>query len=93
MLNKMQYQLLLLLALAVLILVLVNIVFFINNQGLSETVNGRQQYLQQTDRLQGIYKPVINSLAELAVKNDDSQIRNLLTSQGFTLDANPAARQ
>lgn len=90
MLNKMQYQLLLLLALAVLILVLVNIGFFYSNQGLSETVNGRQQYLKQSEQLQGIYKPVINSLAELSVKNNDTQIRDLLASQGFTLNANPA---
>lgn len=90
MLNKMQYRLLLLLALAVIFLVLVNIVFFFNNQGLSETVNGRQQYLQQSDRLQGIYKPVINSLAELAVNKNDTQIRDLLASQGITLDIKSA---
>src|ERR1700693_2785283 len=78
MLNKMQYRLLLLLALAVLILVLVNMGLYYKNQKLSETMNDRQQYLQQSERLQGIYKPMINSLVELSTKNNDSQIRDLL---------------
>lgn len=93
MLNKMQYRLLLLLALVLLALVLANIGLFYNNQVLSETTNGRQQYLQQSDQLQGIYNPMINSLADLSIKNNDFQIRELLASQGFTFNVNPAAPQ
>lgn len=90
-LKKKQYEIMLLLALAVLILVLVNIGLFYSNQGLSATVAGRQQYLQQTDQLQQIYRPMINSLVELAAKNNDFQIRELLSSQGITYNENHAA--
>lgn len=85
-----QYRLLLLLALAALILVLVNIGLIRSNQELSRTVTGRQQYLQQTEQLQQLYQPMINGLASLAAKNNDSQIRDLLASQGITYTVNPA---
>ena len=91
MVKKMQYNLLLLIALAALILVLVNIGLFYSNQGMSDTVAGRQQYLQQSDQLQQIYRPMINSLIELATKNNDTQIRDLLASQGITYDQKSAA--
>lgn len=91
MLNKTQHGLLFLLALASLILVLFNIVLFYSNQKMSGTVAGRQQYLQQSDQLQGVYQPMINSLANLAAKNNDSQIRDLLSSQGITYNVNSEA--
>ncbi len=91
MLNEMQYKQLVLLALASLILVVVNIGLFYSNQGLSGTVSGRQQYLQQSDQLQGIYQTMINSLANLAAKNSDNQIHDLLASQGITYNVNPAS--
>jgi hypothetical protein len=88
-LNKTQFGLLLLFALTALVLVLVNVGLFYTNQDLSETVAGRQQYLQQSDQLLQVYRPMINSLAELANKGNDSQIRDLLASQGITFNANP----
>jgi hypothetical protein len=91
MVKKMQYNLLLLIAVAALILVLVNIGLFYSNQGMSDTVAGRQQYLQQSDQLQQIYRPMINNLIELATKNNDTQIRDLLASQGITYDQKSAA--
>jgi hypothetical protein len=91
MVKKMQYNLLLLIALAALILVLVNIGLFYSNQGMSDTVAGRQQYLQQSDQLQQIYRPMINSLIELSTKNNDNQIRDLLASQGITYDQKSVA--
>ena len=90
MLNKTQYKWLLILALASLILVLVNIGIFFSNKGLSGTVSGRQQYLQQSDQLLGVYQTMISSLANLAAKNNDNQIHDLLASQGITYNVNPA---
>jgi hypothetical protein len=92
MVKKMQYNLLLLFAMAALILVLANIGLFYSNQVLSDIVAGRQQYLQQSEQLQQqIYLPMINSLIELASKNNDTQIRDLLASQGFIYDQKAAA--
>ncbi len=89
MLKKSQYWLLLLLALAAFILVLTNIGFVDSNQALSGSITNRQQYLQQSGQLQQIYQPMINSLASLAAKNNDSQIHDLLASQGISYTVNP----
>ena len=90
--NKIQYNLLLFTAVAALLLVLFNIGLFYSNQNLSAIVEGRQQYLQQTNQLrQQIYIPMINSLNDLATKNNDSQIRDLLASQGMSDDQKSAA--
>ncbi len=92
MVSKIQYNLLLFTAVAALFLVLANIGLFYANQKLSVIVEGRQQYLQQSDQLRRqIYIPMINSLSDLATKNNDSQIRDLLASQGMTNDQKSAA--
>ena len=49
--NKIKYNLLLFTAVAALFLVLFNIGLFYANQNLSVIVEGRQQYLQQTNQL------------------------------------------
>ncbi|MBI2802258.1 MAG: hypothetical protein HYX63_18585 [Gammaproteobacteria bacterium] len=90
MLKTPQYWLLLLLALAAFILAFVNIGLVNSNQALSGSVANRQQYLQQSVQLQQVYQPMINSLASLAAKNNDSQIHDLLASQGINYTVNPA---
>lgn len=91
MVKKLHYNLLLAAALAALVLVLVNIGLFFSNQGMSEIVGRRQQYLQQSEQLQQqLYRPMINSMIDLANKNKDTQIRDLLASQGITYDQKPA---
>jgi hypothetical protein len=71
------------------ILVVANMVMFSQNRQLQADVNQRAQYIQQSAQLESLYREIVKALADLSVRNDDSQLRELLAQQGITVSANP----
>jgi hypothetical protein len=74
----------------VLILVLVNILLAIGNQSLQSEVSERQQMIAQAIQLEGLHRQVVGALAEMAVKTNDAQLKDLLAASGFSLGPSPA---
>jgi hypothetical protein len=68
-----------------LLLVIVNAVLFLGNRSTQIEVNNRQQYVQQSIQLEGLYREIVKALADLSVKNNDKQIKDMLASQGITI--------
>jgi len=64
---------------------------FSGNQGLQREVAERQQFITQSIQIQALAREIVTALANLATKNNDEQIKQLLTSHGITFSANPSA--
>lgn len=77
------------LATLILILVLVNVLLTLANQFLRQQLNERQQVLSQSMQMEGLYREIVTTLATVAVKTNDPQIKGLLASQGINLDGDP----
>lgn len=91
MLARWQYHLLLWLGVGALLLAVANAVMFTLNRGAQIELNQRQQYIQQTVPLENLYREIVKTLAEMAVKGNDRQLLGMLTAQGLTITANPPA--
>lgn len=72
------------LALVATVLVVVNMFLYVANQKLNREVAERQQFIVQTAQVQGVAKDIVTALANLAIKNNDEQIKQLLASHGIT---------
>src|SRR5499426_3595678 len=70
-------------------LVGVNIYLVHINQALQREVTDRQQFIAQSVQIQQLTRDLANALANLAVKNNDEQIRQVLTSRGITFSTAP----
>jgi hypothetical protein len=79
------------LAVLILILALANVVLTLANQFLRQQLNERQQVLSQSMQMEGLYREIVTTLATVAVKTNDPQIKSLLASQGINLDGDPKA--
>jgi hypothetical protein len=92
MLLKWQFNLLTVLGAAALLLVLANAMLFTQNRTAQGALNQRQLFVQQTVPLEGLYRDIVKTLAEMAVKGNDRQVLNMLASQGLnvTVNAPPA---
>ena len=71
-----------------LVFVVVNIFLFLGNRTIQGEVNDRQQFINQTLQLDRLNRELIAALANLAARNNDDQIRNLLASHGITFTVN-----
>ena len=71
-----------------LLLLIVNISLATINRGRQVDVAARQTTLNNAQALGQINQALIQSLAEAVLKNGDSQIRELLSSQGVTVKEN-----
>ena len=49
----------------------------------------RRERIQQTAQLEVLYREIVKALADLSVKNQDAELRGLLTSHGITVTVNP----
>ena len=74
-----------------LVLVLVNILLAIGNQSLQSEVGERQQMISQAIQLEAVHRQVVGALAEMAVKTNDAQLKEMLAASGFSLSREPAA--
>lgn len=92
MLSKWQHTLLASLGALALLLVLANGWLFTQNHATQARLNQRQQFVQQTVPLEGLYNDIVKTLAQMAVKGNDHEVLNMLASQGLTVTVNtPAA--
>lgn len=89
MLRTWQFTLLALLGAAAVALAVTNALLFTQNRGVQAELAARQQFLQQTVALEGLYRDIVKALAELAVKNNDSQLLQMLAAQGINVSVNP----
>ncbi len=63
------------------------------NRSLQQDIGQRQQYVQQSVQLEGLYREIVRSLAELGARNNDQDLRALLQRNGITYTVNPPAAQ
>ncbi len=89
MLTKAQSLLLSGLGLLALVLVVANGVLFMGNRANQRLLSQRQQFVQQTAALESLYRDIVKSLAELALKDNDRQILDMLSAQGVNITVNP----
>lgn len=61
------------------------------NADLRARVGERQNYVQQSVQLEGLYREIVRALAELGARHNDGDMRALLSRHGITYNANPAA--
>jgi hypothetical protein len=73
-----------------LILVFVNMFLLVGNQSLQRLVGERQQYIMQSVQAQSGAREVIAAVANLAVRTDDEQLKQLLSKHGITVSVNAA---
>ena len=85
---KWQFNLLTALSAAALLLVLSNALLFTQNRHAQGTLGQRQQFIQQTVPLEGLYRDIAKALAELAVKGNDRQVLDMLATQGLSVTVN-----
>ncbi len=92
MLSKWQHNLLVGFGALAVLLVIANGLLFTQNRAAQAALNRRQAFVQQTMPLEGLYNEIVKSLAQMAVKDNDRQMLNMLASQGLTITVNtPAA--
>ncbi len=51
----------------------------------------RQQYVQQSVQLEGLYREIVRALAELGARNNDEGVRAMLQRHGISYSVNAAA--
>ena len=88
MLSKRQFNVLTALGAVALVLVVANGVLFTQNRANQSVLNQRQQFVQQTVPLEGLYREIVKALADLAVKANDREVLNMLSSQGISVTVN-----
>jgi hypothetical protein len=74
-----------------LLLVAVNASLVVGNRSLQRDVATRQQFVQQSVQLEGLYREIVRALAELAARNNDADVRTMLARHGITYTLNPPA--
>lgn len=89
--NSTQYWTLMVMAVASLVLVVTNIVILNGNRDLRAQASERNLYIQQSLQLEGIYQPLLRTLAELSVQHNDVPLRELLASQGINVQVTAPA--
>ena len=89
MLKQNQFWILSGLASLCVVLVLANIVLFVQNRQMQADINQRAQYIQRTAQLEPLYRDIVKALADLSVRNNDPQLRDVLSKQGITISTNP----
>ena len=73
-----------------LILVFVNMFLLVGNQSLQRIVAERQQVIMRSIQMQGPAREVITTLASLAVRTEDEQLKQLLANHGISVSVNPS---
>jgi hypothetical protein len=91
MLKTYQYWILTVAGAVCVALVLVNIVLARDNRNQRVLLESRGQYIQQSAQLQRLYQEMVKALADLAVRNKDEQLRDLLSKEGVNVTVTPPA--
>ena len=86
MLKKNEFWTLTVLAALALLLAVANMILFSQNRTAQAEVAGRAQYVQQTAQLEPLYREMVKALGELAVRNNDTQLRDMLAKHGVVVN-------
>jgi hypothetical protein len=86
MLKRNEFLILTALALICLLLAIANMILFSQNRLAQAEVSQRAQYIQQSAQLETLYREMVKALGELTVRNNDTQIRDMLAKQGITVN-------
>ncbi|MBK7062897.1 MAG: hypothetical protein IPH51_21645 [Rubrivivax sp.] len=89
--NRFQHGLLTLLGVLALAASAASITLTVLNAGLRRDVGAHQQYLQQSLQLEGLYREMVRSLAELSARSNDDALRTLLQRHGISYNLNPGS--
>ncbi len=89
MLKQWEYWVLTLAAAAIAVLVGANIVLFSANRAVQSELASRAQFIQQTAQLEPLYREMVKALADLSMRNNDFELRDLLAKQGITVTPSP----
>ena len=85
MLARWQFHTLIVLGALSLLLTLVNATLFTLNRGSQEEIARRQQFIQQSVALEGLYREIVKALAELGARNNDRGLLDILAAQGLNV--------
>lgn len=87
-LSRSQFWLLNGIGIAVLALVITNIKLFVDNRESQSQIAANQQLVNQGVRLSRLNNELIKALAQASAQTGDTQIRDLLATQGVTFTIN-----
>ena len=90
MLSKWQFRLLNAIALVAISLAVANAALYRQNRAAQAELGQRQQFIQQSVALEGLYREMVKALADLALKSNDRALVNMLAGQGINLTGNAA---
>jgi hypothetical protein len=68
MLKKWEFWFLTAVGAVTLVLVVVNCALFLANRSTQIDINNRQQFVQQSIQLEGLYREIVKALADLSIK-------------------------
>ncbi|MEO8836772.1 MAG: hypothetical protein ABI364_08535 [Caldimonas sp.] len=74
-----------------LLLTLVNATLFTFNRDAQAAIAQRQQYIQQSIALEGLYREIVKALAESATRGNDRGLLDILAAQGLSVTVDGAA--
>jgi hypothetical protein len=77
------------LAVLILILAVVNALLTLGNQSLRQQLAERQQLISQGIQLEGLHREIVTTLATVALKTNDAELKALLAAQGINLGGEP----
>ncbi len=73
------------LAVLAIVLVVANVLLSMGNQSVQADVNERQQFIAQSIQLEQLNRQVVTVLANMAMKSNDQELKNLLAASGVAL--------
>ena len=91
MLARWQFNALIVLGALSLVLTAANATLFTLNRETQADLARRQQYVQQSIALEGLYREIVKALAELGTRNNDRGLLDILAAQGMSVSVNGAA--
>lgn len=89
--SRTQFWIVTLIASACFAAMMANVGLGLSNSAARTDVNQRQQFVQQSVQLEGLYKEIVRSLAELGARNNDGDVKAMLQKHGITYNVNPPA--
>ena len=91
MLKRWQFNTLTGLGVLSLLLALVNATLFVVNRDAQAAIAQRQQFIQQSVALEGLYREIVKALAESGARGNDRAMLEILAAQGLSVTVNGAA--
>lgn len=90
--TRLQHAIAVALGLVCLLLVAASGYLVLDNRQAQRELASRQQFLQQSVQLEGLYRDIVRALAELAARHNDADVRTMLARHGitYTVNAPPA---